>query len=625
MDSPGVYVSEQDFSNYVVTQLGMIAAVVGVADSGSEEPVMLTGTDDLIKKYGTPVYMSGQGREEFAGYAAHYLIESGAQVIFQRVLPTKNGVIDSDKCAKAKAGNPATDKFVFYSKYYTDKLNGYKIEIKNVADSLSVGLQSDVDYYSIKFYDSSDNLLESFTVNEVVGSTDFVENVVNNQSGYLEVVYTSGNTNGLAAMVTYNTSTPDYHYANDVSKGPEPSKIGWKIEKAGVNSIDLVLYYNPDITIIPDVTPNADRIIVSISDDEAPGGVISAADLVTLISEGGNLSEFISATLPTGSGYGTGEYTIPSTGMTIHITRQVEGQLTMSGGLNDLVVTGTDYAYALDKLSNSETVDFNTLVIPGNVAPAGLDLQILSSVKTLIGQRKDFTFVWDTPKGYKVDAAVTWANENTLLNDSYIAVYGPWVKMYDKFLNKERLFPPSMFAAGQYAYNDSVKDAWWAAAGFNRGIIQVATGVEYSPTKLERDKLYGNSVINPIVNFKGVGIVIFGNKTTYRKPSYLNRVSVRRLTNLVRKILEQSTKYYLFDPNDEVSWRQWVLDLKPIFEKIKTGRGFYDYKLVMDKTTVSAQDIAEGRMPGKALIQPTVDAQFIPIDIGIYKYGDNLG
>ena len=65
-------------------------------------------------------------------------------------------------------------------------------------------------------------------------------------------------------------------------------------------------------------------------------------------------------------------------------------------------------------------------------------------------------------------------------------------------------------------------DPWYAPAGTTRGKVS-ALDVEYSPSRTDRDLLYGDTnIVNPIVYFVGEGITIWGQKN-WTKNTYINQ------------------------------------------------------------------------------------------------------
>ena len=88
--------------------------------------------------------------------------------------------------------------------------------------------------------------------------------------------------------------------------------------------------------------------------------------------------------------------------------------------------------------------------------------------------------------------------------------------MYDRYSDLYRFVPLNGDTAGLCAYTDQIADHFFSPAGFNRGNIRGAVKLSFNPTKAERDQLYQKRV-NPVVNFPGQGVVLFGDKTALIK------------------------------------------------------------------------------------------------------------
>jgi len=242
--------------------------------------------------------------------------------------------------------------------------------------------------------------------------------------------------------------------------------------------------------------------------------------------------------------------------------------------------------------------------------------------------RGDCMAIIDPPLGLDDQAVVAWHNgdsgDHQAFNSSYAALYWDWLEVYDAYHGTFRWVPPSGFVAGAYAYNDNVGEAWFAPAGFIRGRLlkAIRTRPNNNPNLGSRDYMYsGGNAVNPIVNFPQDGITIWGQRTLQRRPSATDRVNVRRLLLYVRKAIVRSSRYLVFEQNDVATWLQWKSMIAPFLDNIRSRRGLYDFRVLMDETTVTPEDIDNNRMPGKVLLKPTKAAEFIPIDFVLYKTG----
>jgi len=303
--------------------------------------------------------------------------------------------------------------------------------------------------------------------------------------------------------------------------------------------------------------------------------------------------------------------------------------VTMSGGddgapveISDYVgtaaVSGSDTATGLQLFADPDTVDVNLLAVP--------DIShrtIISEMITLCESRADCICLIDVPYGKSVQQAVAWANgvgggatdPTAAINSSYCAIFYPWVQVFDGYSNSNVWIPPSGHIAGVVAYTDHVADPWWAPAGFNRGKLQDVLDIEHSATQGERDYMYANgNVINPIVDYAGQGIVVYGQRTGTRTSSALDRINVRRMMLYLRKAVSTAVRSLLFEPNDEETWAAFRNLVNPVCDDIKARRGITEFEVVCDETTNTSAVRARNEMRGKVLIVPTRAAEMISID-----------
>jgi phage tail sheath protein FI len=176
------------------------------------------------------------------------------------------------------------------------------------------------------------------------------------------------------------------------------------------------------------------------------------------------------------------------------------------------------------------------------------------------------------------------------------------------------------------AYTDSVSDSWFAPAGYRRGRLTKPTEVEVKLNQGDRDSLYsGGNVVNPIVAFPQQGITIFGQRTTQRSPTALDRINVRRLMIYIRKIILASTQRFVFEPNDEFTWAQIEGVLNPFLDDIRRRRGITEFRVVCDETVNTPVRIDRNELWTKVLIKPTKTAEILIFEINLTNQSAQLG
>jgi len=280
----------------------------------------------------------------------------------------------------------------------------------------------------------------------------------------------------------------------------------------------------------------------------------------------------------------------------------------------------------------SETNFFNVISAPG--FPGLLDEMI-----TLNTDKKEVGFILaDAP--FTLDSSSlslqNWATnankagengkEGLVSSSAYAAVHYPH-GLTTNLDGTNVVVPASHIALRTLAYNDQVAYQWFAPAGFNRGLVQNATSVGYvneatsefqvvNLSEGQRDTLYANK-INPIGNFPGQGLAVFGQKTLNPNSSALDRINVARLINYVRYQLDIGVKPFLFEPNDSIT-RQGVKRVADqLLSELVSLRGVFDFITVCDETNNTTARINRNELYLDVAIQPTKAVEFIYVPIRI--------
>jgi hypothetical protein len=274
------------------------------------------------------------------------------------------------------------------------------------------------------------------------------------------------------------------------------------------------------------------------------------------------------------------------------------------------------YGKHIAALSNVDEFDINMVVAP-HVNRADHS-SVFTSILDMVEQRNDCFFIADAGNaGTSLSATITQAQS---VDSNMAAVYYPWIKTIDVNTNKLITVPPSVLLPGVFAANDRVAAEWFAPAGLNRGGLIGAVSVLNRLTQSEKDELYENKV-NPIVQFPGQGIVVFGQKTLQDRPSALDRINVRRLLLTVRKYIASSSRYLVFEQNTSETRNRFLNIVNPYLDSIQQRQGLYAFRVVMDDTNNTPDVIDRNILAGAIFLQPTKTAEFIQIDFNILPTG----
>ncbi len=229
----------------------------------------------------------------------------------------------------------------------------------------------------------------------------------------------------------------------------------------------------------------------------------------------------------------------------------------------------------------------------------------------------------------KPDVVLTAGDFDTReVDSSYVASYFPDVKVLDSgdsdeaAVNSRRsvLVPSSIVALGALALTDSISQPWFAPAGFSRGALESISSISVRLNAEDRDTLY-ESRINPIANFPNKQFVIFGQKTTQLKRTALDRVNVRRLVLEIKRRIELIAQGLLFEQNNSKTRNRFISSASSQLANIQINQGIEDFRVIMDDTNNTAQDVDNNRLNGQIVIVPTRAIEFIAIDFVITNSG----
>lgn len=289
------------------------------------------------------------------------------------------------------------------------------------------------------------------------------------------------------------------------------------------------------------------------------------------------------------------------------------------------VVIGTaaekDGIYALD----DDNLNISIAIVPGFS-----NQRIQNALITVAESSQNFIAAVSPPYGLNtVQDAVNWVNgkgglRTAAINSSYVAVYWPWVQVFSVYDEKDRWLDPAIYAVRQMVYTDAVSEPWFAPAGFNRGRLTKPIDTETILSQGDRDALY-DSNINPMVKFFPEGITIFGQKTAKRIPSSTDRINVRRLMIYLRKTLLASTRGFIFEPNDALTWENVKGVCEDILRDLASRRGVAEYRVICDDTTNTPLRISRRELWCKIILRPVEAAEYIIFEVNLTNNTSKLG
>ena len=307
--------------------------------------------------------------------------------------------------------------------------------------------------------------------------------------------------------------------------------------------------------------------------------------------------------------------------------------ITVEGAL-DADVSELNDGYALFENTEQYKVDF---LLMGSAAHSITDARTIANKLITVAELRKDCLAFISP--YRASALVENPSQTTDsirsssdITDKVIEFYSPlpsstyavfdtgYKYTYDRFANTFRYVPLNGDIAGLCARNDVNNFPWYSPAGTTRGSILNAVKLPYNPSKTQRDKLYSNN-INPVIFSPGSGIILFGDKTGYRRASAFDRINVRRLFVYLENAISAAAKDALFEFNDEITRTNFTNTVEPFLRDVQAKRGISDYVVVCDDTNNTAAVIDNGEFRADIYIKPARSINFIGLTFVATKTG----
>ena len=668
--SPGNYVIEKDFSNYAPAVNSSVAGIVGYGSKGpANKPTLITSPSQLIKTFGsTDSIDGGQGL-----LGAVEILSKTNSIYYVRAEDATtaldaSAVVEFGSCPAVEVSGlaGASITFTFSSTDQagasnTPTADGYELVVA-AADGANVttldvmtaqaGVQthawpwsavSGADSTRIQFVNThagkDAKLTVSSTISNGVGSFQHTGDVISVGANALTASALTANklsaggcyfVESLYTGTSYNASTVTtaLGVVNKGNKVVVESKAGkdftLTVTDEGVTAESYPLTMEkdglfPETKInIGEVNPTSEFIKASFQDST---GTLDNTWATTLFAD--KVSGGLSATDSAGLAYSA---------VTPRFLKFIDGTYELTGGKNgDLEgsasITGTPKSAIVGSAATKtgiHALDDDALNISMACVPGITEQSIQNELVTLAETSQNFLAVIAPPEGLSTaQKAINWHNgqytgRTAAVNSSYAAIYWPWLKTYDAQTSTDIFIDPATYAVSIMCHTDAVSDPWFAPAGLTRGRLTKPTDVEVVLNQGDRDSMYqpGNAV-NPIAKFAQDGIVIWGQRTAQRTPSALDRINVRRMMIVIRKMVLAATRVIVFEPNDPLTWNRVVNLLQPALDDIRRRRGITEFKVICDGTTNTALRIDRNELWCRVMIKPTKTAEVLVFELNL--------
>jgi phage tail sheath protein FI len=209
-------------------------------------------------------------------------------------------------------------------------------------------------------------------------------------------------------------------------------------------------------------------------------------------------------------------------------------------------------------------------------------------------------------------------------DSKYGALYYPWIEIIDPSVRPDPgapppllTLPPSGFTAGIYARSDIERGVHKAPANeVVRGMTKFALNVTY-----DRQSVLNPEGINALRFFEGRSNRVWGARTMTSDPEW-KYVNVRRLFIYLEHSIDKATQWAVFEPNNERLWASITQTIKDfLLVTWKTGalmgtKPEEAYFVRCDRTTMTQNDLDNGRLICLIGVAPTYPAEFVIFRIG---------
>jgi len=266
----------------------------------------------------------------------------------------------------------------------------------------------------------------------------------------------------------------------------------------------------------------------------------------------------------------------------------------------------------------TEVDEISIVYVPDlHVASAGSRGQLVQDIVSHCENLKDRFAILDA-----ADDTKNITGLHPPVDSKYAGFYYPWIEVFDPLSKGAKQLPPGGYVAGIYARSDQERGVHKAPAN---EVVRGATDLEFQITKGEQDLLNPRGV-NVIRAFPGRGIRVWGARTTSSDPLW-KYVNVRRLFLFLEESIDEGTQWVVFEPNNEQLWARVKQTITQFLTTVwRTGalmgttpeEAFF---VKVDRTTMTQDDIDNGRLIVLIGVAPTKPAEFVIFRIAQFTAG----
>lgn len=261
---------------------------------------------------------------------------------------------------------------------------------------------------------------------------------------------------------------------------------------------------------------------------------------------------------------------------------------------------------------------FSLLCIPPYNAAQNVDDTVAQAAAEICADQRAFLILDGDSRWTSANDAHA-AMQSVSLRSANAALYFPRLR-YGNPLRGDAIesFPACGAIAGVFARTDSQHGVWKAPAG----IEATLTGVnDLSVAITDRDQDLLNPLgLNCLRKQPQHGHVIWGARTTMGADSLASEwkyIPIRRLALFLEASIQRGTQWAVFEPNDEPLWANMRLNVGAFLNQLFRQGAFQGntpskaYFVKCDRSTMTADDLANGRLVFQIGFAPLKPAEFI--------------
>lgn len=169
---------------------------------------------------------------------------------------------------------------------------------------------------------------------------------------------------------------------------------------------------------------------------------------------------------------------------------------------------------------------------------------------------------------------------------------------------------------------------WLAIAGVARGLVpqllslRTATPLNNTIAEDYQPKFGGDGnkyALNAITNIRPYGLTLWGNRTLHltdpRGTTALNFLNTRNMISDIKKLSYTTAKSLMFEQDSDILWLKFKAGVAPLLDRLKSGFGISDYKIIRTSTKFNGQPLTNGEIAATIKIFPLYAIEYFEITV----------